>query len=449
MANPAELRERNLGLILSEICAGARPGAVAPSRAQIARRTGLHKTTVSQLADELLVSGLITELAPAAPTRSGRPALPLAPSPGRLVGLGMEVNVEYLGLKAVDLGGVTQAERLVAGDWRRTEPEVVLEQLANLGLEVIDSLEANGTEVVGIGLALPGLTTTAGDQQVLLQAPNLGWRELDLRPFRDRLGRPLTLDNEANLAARAEARLAGPDPAERSFVYLSAEVGIGAGLVSDADLIAGLHGWAGEIGHVTVDPSGPACTCGARGCLEVYAGRRAIARALGLPETAGPGEALAALSAGSVGASAGATSEWADGLAGAGSQAAPVFGQGAAKGRDATAGPAPGSLLQPVVDALAVALGGVLNLLDMTQVVLGGDYAVLAPVLAQPLSSALERRSLAARWGGAKVAVRAGRAGPRPAMDGAAWAVLDGVLANPAAQLPAPCARRPAPKLSR
>ncbi|MDR0594800.1 MAG: ROK family protein [Bifidobacteriaceae bacterium] len=408
MAAASELRERNLGLVLTEVCRAAWRGGPAPGRAasrgQIARRAGLHKTTVSQLADELLRAGLIVELSPVAAAQAGRPTVPLAPAPGRLAGLGLEVNVDYVGLKAFDLTGAVLAERLEAADLRRSDPAEVLAHLAGLSRDVIGRLERNGAPVVGVGLALPGLTTTAGGRPALLNAPNLGWRGLDLRPFEAQVGRPLRLDNEANLAARAEARLAGPDPAEQSFIYLSAEAGIGAGLVLAGALTGGPHGWAGEIGHVTVDPAGPVCTCGARGCLETYAGRRAIAQAVGLPASAGPEEVLAALGADRVAAPAGA--------GGAG------FGQ--------------------VVGRLAAGLAGVLNLLDITQVVLGGDYAQLSPALAAPLREALAERALAARWGGAEVIVRAARAGPTAAIEGAAWSVLDQVLANPAPYLATP-----------
>jgi predicted NBD/HSP70 family sugar kinase len=391
MAGTGDLRQRNLGLILTEICRPARSG-LAPSRSQIARRSGLHKTTVSGLTDELLRAGLIVELSPVAAAQAGRPVVPLAAAPGRLAGLGLEINVEYIGLKALDLTGAVLAERFEAADQRGSAPDQVLDRLASLSLDVVARLERIGTPVVGVGLALPGLTTTGGGQLALLNAPNLGWREVDLRPFERRLGLALRLDNEANLAARAEARLAGPDPAERSFVYLSAEAGIGAGLVADGALMSGLHGWAGEIGHVTVDPTGPVCTCGARGCLEVYAGRRALARAAGLPGSPTPEEILAAF--------------------------------------DATS-----ARLAEVTGHLATALSSTLNLLDISQVVLGGDYAVLAPLLAQPLQAALCARVLAARWAGAEVTVRAARAGGGAAMDGAAWTVLDTVLANPSPHL--------------
>jgi predicted NBD/HSP70 family sugar kinase len=226
---------------------------------------------------------------------------------------------------------------------------------------------------------------------MLVCAPNLGWRGLDLTAFSEQLGLPLRIGNEATLAARAQARVAGPNPADRSFVYLSAEAGIGAGLVIDGSVLTGSHGWAGELGHVTVDPAGPDCTCGSRGCLETYAGRRAIARAAGLEESAGPQAVLASL-------------------------------------RDQDQATA---FVRSVVSPLATALASALNLIDVDQVVLGGDYAVLAPVLAEPLRTALAERALATRWGGSEVTVRAARAGARPAVAGAAWSVLEAVLANP------------------
>jgi predicted NBD/HSP70 family sugar kinase len=123
----------------------------------------------------------------------------------------------------------------------------------------------------------------------LLLAPNLGWESVDVKR-QLRLPVPTTLDNEANFAALSEV-----SPALRSFVHISGEVGIGAGIVIDGRLFRGSRGWSGEIGHLTVVPDGPRCHCGARGCLEVYAGQEALISS-GPAAIAGPlGIALAGM----------------------------------------------------------------------------------------------------------------------------------------------------------
>lgn len=94
------------------------------------------------------------------------------------------------------------------------------------------------------------------------------------------MGRALAVssDNEANLAALAELWFGGLGDA-RSFLYLTGEIGVGGALVLRGELLRGAHGFAGEVGHVVVDPDGPLCGCGARGCLEQYAGQAALLRA--------------------------------------------------------------------------------------------------------------------------------------------------------------------------
>ena len=125
---------------------------------------------------------------------------------------------------------------------------------------------------------MPGLVD--GDGLVRL-APNLGWRDVDVAALlagTARAGRPCrsTVDNEANLRrARRAARARGPDP---SFLYVSGEIGIGAGIVLDGALFRGVRGWSGETGPRTGRPGRPACRCGARGCLEQYAGQEALLR---------------------------------------------------------------------------------------------------------------------------------------------------------------------------
>src|SRR4051794_5386649 len=250
VARQAQMRDQNLGVALRGIVGAAEP----PSRAQLAASEGLARATVSGLVDDLIEARLVRELEPAQTQRAGRPAVPLAPARGTVAGVGMEVNVDYLGVRAIDLAGDVLAQHVELDDLRASDPDDVLDRLSALAAPVVDKLRAGGVQVAGTALALPGLVDrVVGPLRV---APNLGWRDVDvvarvsahpaLADLAPRVG------NEANLAARAEAhvRRGGVAP---TFAYVSGEVGIGGALVLDGALFRGRHGWSGEIGHVVVD----------------------------------------------------------------------------------------------------------------------------------------------------------------------------------------------------
>jgi predicted NBD/HSP70 family sugar kinase len=380
------LRERNLVLVARAVFEAPEP----LSRADVAAATGLTRATVSTLVDRLVAGGLVAELPPVAAQRAGRPAVPLRPAARTVVGLGLEVNVDYLGVTVLDLAGQVVDERVEPGSFHDSDPDVVLPRLGELARKVLDDAEAAGMRVAGARLALPGLVDA---RTGLLQvAPNLGWSSIDPVPplgLRTRDGEPLPVEvaNEAKLAAAAE--LAGDVPP--SFLYVSADVGIGAGIVVDRRLFLGERGWNGEIGHVVVDPAGPRCSCGNHGCLEQYAGKEVLLRESGLPADA-PVEALvAALRAG-------------DGAALA------AVGRG---GR-----------------ALGQALAAFVNLVDVETVVLGGAYTALYEWLGGVVADTVQTTALAAPF--SPVAVRPAAAGPHAATVGGAREVLREVLAHPA-----------------
>src|SRR5665648_1076891 len=159
--------------------------------------------------------------------RAGRPAVPLAAARGTVAAVGMEVNVDYLGVRAIDLGGRVLTERVELGDFRGSNPEVVLDRLAALADPVLALLSEEGVMIAGTALALPGLVDSITGP--LRLAPNLRWRDVDvvgiLAADPVLAGMPPRLANEANLAARAEARARRGSPS--SFVYVSGEVGVG------------------------------------------------------------------------------------------------------------------------------------------------------------------------------------------------------------------------------
>ena len=271
-ARQESLREHNLALVAGEVLGAERP----LSRAEVAARTGLNRATVSRLVAELVAGQLVVEDTPVI-AGAGRPATPLRPAGRTVGGLGLEVSIDFLGARVLDLAGQLVAEDVVAGDHRGSDAPVLLSRLRELGEEVAARAAASGTRIAGTTLALPGLVAHSR----LLVAPNLGWREVDPADHLSTLpGVRLQLDNEARLAALAELA----HGQNRSFLYVSGGVGIGAAVVQDGAFATGVHGFAGELGHVCVDPAGPRCRCGATGCLETFAGTAAILRAAGLGE---------------------------------------------------------------------------------------------------------------------------------------------------------------------
>ncbi|MFE5334457.1 ROK family protein [Isoptericola sp. NPDC056573] len=380
------LRERNLRLVAAAVFEATAP----PSRADVAAATGLTRATVSTLVDRLVAGRLVAELPPVAAQRAGRPAVPLVPAGRSVVGLGLEVNVDYLGARALDLVGDVVAERVVTGSLHDSDPREVLGRLRTIATEVIAEVEAGGMRVAGARLALPGLVDVRGAR--LEVAPNLGWSSVEPVPELDlRTGDGSALDvevaNEAKLAALAE--LAGDVPS--SFLYVSGDVGVGAGIVVDRHLFLGERGWNGEIGHVVVDPAGPRCSCGATGCLEQYAGKEVLLRGAGLPSSAPVHAIVDLLRAGDDAALA-------------------TVRRG---GR-----------------ALGAALATFVNLVDVSTIVLGGAYAELYGWVGHVVEGVVEERALAAPF--APVDVRPAAAGPHAALAGGAREVLRSVVADPA-----------------
>jgi predicted NBD/HSP70 family sugar kinase len=375
------------------------------SRADLAARTGLTKATVSALVDELLGGGLVTEVAPPPRTGAGRPATGLTVAAQGPAGLGLEVNVDYLAACVLDLTGAQRQLEVRRRDLRGRGPGRVLSDLADLAADAVAAAAADGLRVAGAVIGVPGLV--AGDGVVRL-APNLGWREVDvagaMRSRAGSIGVPfdgaaLTVDNEANLAALAELH-AHPDP-RPSFVYISGEIGVGAGIVLEGRLLRGSRGYGGELGHVTIHPDGAACRCGARGCLEAYANQEVLLRAAGLrprrsmSQADGSDEALSRLR------------------------------QRAAAGAHSAL-----TALEEVGTALGIAAAGAVNLLDIDTVVLGGIYAPLTPWLAEPVAREVAARSVTSAW--APVSVRPAALGTTATVVGAAGSVVRAIRDAPA-----------------
>lgn len=272
------VRETNLRTVLRTV------RELAPcSRAAVAAATGLNKTTVSSLVTDLMARGLVRETGETSQRRVGRPGVLLALDDRSVAAIGLEVNVDYLSVVAVDLLHRELVHRHVPLDARSAGALDCAHRIADILREVTEGPELRGRSVLGVSVAVPGLIDSPSG--TVKRAPNLGWLAVPLRELlRSHLvGSPLSeatilVDNDANLGAMAEYRF-GPLAGLSDLVYVTGEVGIGAGVLTGGELLRGAGGFAGEIGHLELAPDGPECSCGRRGCLEALAGIGAILRA--------------------------------------------------------------------------------------------------------------------------------------------------------------------------
>lgn len=264
------LRERNRRQLLDAL---RRHGSA--SRADLARHTGLSRSTVSTLVSELQASGMVVEHVPDARIpQQGRPPTLLTLDRSAGLVLGIDFEHEHVHVAIADLSRTILAERVHKLDVDRSAKQA-LDVAVGLVDEVIAAADVDGDRILGVGVGLSGpIDVERGAVHAGKILP--GWE--GVRPVDElqaRLGLTVHLDNDANLGALAEVTL-GAGIGARHAIYLMVSGGVGAGLILDGELYRGTGGTAGELGHVLVDESGPICRCGNRGCLETMAGGRAI-----------------------------------------------------------------------------------------------------------------------------------------------------------------------------
>jgi predicted NBD/HSP70 family sugar kinase len=251
------------------------------SRAEIARETGLSRTTVSSLVADLIEVGMLNEIADPGDGRAsqaGRPPILLALSGSTGALVGVDFGHSHLRVAVADLAFNVLAEAEVDVE-TDLGSEVSLDTAANLVSQVLTEAAVDRSQVLGAGMGLPGpieLDSGRVDSRRILP----GWVDVDpAEELAARLGIPVHIDNDANAGALGESRLgAGRDSQVMAYVRLSA--GIGLGIVIDGRPFRGARGTAGEIGHVLVDPTGRICRCGNRGCLETLVSGPALCELL-------------------------------------------------------------------------------------------------------------------------------------------------------------------------
>ena len=284
-AGTEQVRRQNTGLVLRSL----RTEGPA-TRTEIARRTGLAKATVGTIVAELENGRAVAEdgaaAPPAVPAGRGRPGRPVALTGESIIGLGLEVNVDYVAAVAIDLAG-----RVVVAETRPVatagQPPSAHE-LVELATDIRAAMIAEGRSVVRATVAVPGLV--AHDSRTVAWAPNLGW---DGRTLAAELEAafdgacPTTVDNDANCAALAEASHGVASDVEDSL-YITGTIGIGAGIVRGGTLMRGGAGFAGEVGHMPIGDPAAQCGCGRLGCWEASIGLRAMLGAVGMDERPTP-----------------------------------------------------------------------------------------------------------------------------------------------------------------
>lgn len=258
----------------------AHPGL---SRARLAAESGLTKSTVSLLVRELLDEGWLDEAGTPVTDGLGRPSTPLRINVGVRALIGVEINIEIVRVVSVSLqGDVLYSE---ARPLDKHAPSLVCVQVATMVAAAHRHLLASGRSVSGIGVGIPGAVHDATG--VVRFAPNLGWRDVSLLPgLSDALaaegvsGITVQLQNDADAAALGEYEFSGVE-GEDPLIYVSCDVGVGAGIVLNDRLFVGAQGMAGEIGHTVLQIDGPRCSCGRRGCAEVFLSSRVLDREAG------------------------------------------------------------------------------------------------------------------------------------------------------------------------
>lgn len=262
----SSLREANRSLVVETV---RRYGGL--TQVELAAATGLSTATVSTLVRELLGAGVVETTTT---TRSGRRAqlVTLAKQVGLAVGV--QIGHRHMRVALSDVAYDVLAEQLLP-----LPPEhrvdTSLDRAALLAVDMLERVGSDLDDVVGIGIGLPA-PVDSSTGMVSVRGIMRGWDEVHLgHVLHKRLGRPVFVDNDANLGALAESVL-GAAKEYRDSIFVRASHGVGAGIVISGRVHRGFAGTAGEIGHVQVDPAGDICRCGSRGCLDTIVGAHAL-----------------------------------------------------------------------------------------------------------------------------------------------------------------------------
>ncbi len=369
------------------------------ARSRLTAELGLNRSTIGDLTGELVLAGLLREEAGRAQATGGRPSYVVVPETHLVQVLAIDVGVTHLTVARVGLGGQVLARR--DGAYRRGDHgrAAVTSTITRVASELL--AESPAGVIVGAGVAVPGMVRRRDGQ--VRQAPNLGWQDEPVATALQRqLGLPVAVANDADLGIRAEhvrGAAAGADDA----VYLSGHSGIGAGIIAGGAPLGGIAGYAGEVGHASVNPDGLPCHCGSRGCWETECSEERLFQLAGWPAGGGVDGVRAVIAA--------ATREDPDGP-----------------------DPAAVAALDHVARWLGRGSALVVNALNPEVVILGGALAEILSAAGDTVRSEMQAAALAAPFEAVRLVVPA--LGPDSTLLGAAELAFESLLDDPLLQLP-------------
>jgi predicted NBD/HSP70 family sugar kinase len=387
VVRPETARRTNRAIVLEHI---HRHGELA--RADLTQLLGLNRSTIASVIADLVSLGLVSERVPARGEGVGRPSHLVGPRSDGPYVIAVEIDADHVTTSAVSLGG-----EVLSRDDHDLRPQdtgsIAVADRIRADAASIEQAVPSGAFLVGVGVSLPG-TVRSGDE-VVVQAPNLGWRD---EPFHELLasrfppGLPIRLANDADVGAMAE-HLRGAASGASDAIYLIGKIGVGAGMIVGGQALTGAGGLAGEVGHMVLDPAGPVCRCGSNGCMEALVGEAALLRASGWlrpPTRHAVAQVLEAARLGEPAARAG---------------------------------------IAQVGSALGLAIANLVNLLNPEVVILGGSLAPILELGATSIEAQLDRYAMAGQR--QMVTLRTPDLGDDSSLIGAAELAFRPLLADP------------------
>ncbi|AMW05424.1 ROK family transcriptional regulator [Gemmatimonas phototrophica] len=375
------------------------------SRAEIARRLDVSRSTVSEIVDGLIETRLIAEAGVGA-SNGGRRPIVLSFQDEAFTLMGVDVGASHVSVVVTDLRGHVRA-------WQRRPFDVHADADGTRALvqslcdACLSSIDLSATPLLGIGMALPSPVDPLHPERVSRIALKRWNGVHGFEMLCERYSVPLLIDNDANLGALAE-HWWGAARGLSNFTFIKIATGIGAGHFIDGRIYRGAGGVAGEIGHVTVDVHGNPCACGNRGCLTTYVGR---------PEMLSHARSL--------------LPEYPDSLLQRGEVTMSSL-EAAANASDALAS----RVVQEAAEHLGSVVASLLNLMNPSAVILGGSLCRLRERVLIPVREAVMRRTFVSAVASSEILTSA--LGDRAIAIGAATLVLDAVLSDPRARMPVP-----------
>ncbi len=390
-----QMRVANMGLVLRHLRShGGR------SRSRLAEETGLSKASMSSLVGDLVERGLVREGKLDREGAIGRPGLTVEVDGRAVCGVGVEINADYVALSAVDLTGTVIRESIIPMAVSSVPAADVIDRVGAMVGRMLDSLRGSSMRVISLTVSPPGVIDY--DTGSVRFAPNIGWQSVPIvSELAARLGvdaPPIHMENDAKLAALAEYSFYEPEGI-RDLVFLTGDVGVGAGIIAAGRPVRGWSGFSGEVGHLQLGQEGVQCSCGRTGCWETAVGLSALLR------DAAPGDDVVN----------NLSIPLEDRLA--------VIRGRAEKGDRQTL-----AALESIAQTLARGLSVLVDVLNPRVIVLGGYFAFFGDYLLEPVERVLEQRRMD-EGSGVRLAVT--RLGIASASRGGALVALDDVFNDP------------------